>query len=205
MLSELNMANILPQNMILTNISYSVNKYNILNAFSMDISERGKLYLLSGSNGSGKSTVLKIMSGVIRNFKGYVGNNTYENIYYCHDSLGMFPNFTGLENVRHFNKEVDCILLEYLLDIFDMTLNIKKKYSEMSLGMKMKTALITTFVAKPDLVVLDEPLNGLDKISQDTFLAFIKNELLANNRSVLICSHFSNEFESLPVFKRIRL
>lgn len=191
--------------MILDNISYSINTQEVLKSFSMDISTKGKLYLLSGPNGSGKSTVLKIMSGVIKKFGGSVQNNTYEKVHYCHDSLGMFPNFTGTENIKHFNKVIDFELLEHLLDLYEMAFNINKKYGEMSLGMKMKTALITTFIAEPDLIVLDEPFNGLDRASQNSFLTFIENEYLNKNKSVLICSHFSAEFESLPIFEKVTL
>lgn len=191
--------------MILENISYSTNAQEVLKSFSMNISKKGKLYLLSGPNGSGKSTVLKIMSGVIKKFEGFVQNHVYKKVHYCHDSLGMFQNFTGTENIKHFNKVIDSTLLEHLLNSFEMAFDINKQYSEMSLGMRMKTALITTFIAEPDLIVLDEPLNGLDRASQNYFLRFIQNEYLDKGKSVLICSHFSAEFESLPIFEKITL
>jgi len=181
--------------MVLRNISFSYDKNNlVLNNFCFDFSRKGISYILIGPNGCGKTTILKIITSLIKDYKGEVINDTYKKIRANFTSYGLDPSKTGRKNVgmleieknRDFKK-----LIEYYGDRLNMKKNLNKKVSRMSSGMQLKTKLILMFSAESDLLIFDEPVNPLDSNSVVEFFSII-NELNERGTSCIMSMHLNH-------------
>lgn len=137
--------------------------------------EDGKMYAIIGANGSGKSLILKALSGYNKLTSGKVLQNRNEirkNNNYIEDAGIIIENpvmvneYTITENLEYLkkmsenSKEID---LEKWYKYFEIEEYKEKKFSELSLGTKQKVALIQAFMHNPKNILLDEPFNALDK------------------------------------------
>lgn len=137
--------------------------------------EDGKMYAIIGANGSGKSLILKALSGYNKLTSGKVlqnGNEIRKNNNYIEDAGIIIENpvmvneYTITENLEYLkkmsenSKEID---LEKWYKYFEIEEYKEKKFSELSLGTKQKVALIQAFMHNPKNILLDEPFNALDK------------------------------------------
>ena len=136
--------------------------------------EKGKVYSVIGPNGSGKTTMIKSMAGMINITSGNItisGENTMLRqtkrlIGYAMDEEGSYPDFTlyeilHLANDIKFNGENE-EQIEELLQTFSLWDNKNMLYTKCSLGMKKKLSLCLSFLGNPSLILLDEPTNGVD-------------------------------------------
>lgn len=136
--------------------------------------EKGKVYSIIGPNGSGKTTMLKSMAGMININSGSISINgentmlraTKRMIGYAMDDDGSYPDFTVYEllhmaNDIKFNGEF-AEQIEELLRTFSLWDNKNMLYTKCSLGMKKKISLCLSFLGNPSLILLDEPTNGVD-------------------------------------------
>lgn len=152
----------------------------------------GKLYVIKGKNGSGKSTFLKLLSGLTDKYSGSI-NIQAQNLKSSNDFLGFEKGFSGLKNIRiinaftHYEHED----LANYIKMFQMNGYINKKIKKMSSGMQAKTSLICTLVSKPDILILDEPYNNLDIVSRKYLNEFLIEYLKEN----LIILSIHNEDE----------
>lgn len=136
--------------------------------------EKGQIYGLIGRNGAGKTTILRILSGLALptegDFKVFeqngIGNPLIKSRIGCLiENPGIYPNMTASQNLR-----LKCIALgitgdkavDELLNIVDLADTGKKKAGKFSLGMKQRLGIAMALVGNPDIVILDEPINGLD-------------------------------------------
>ena len=166
--------------------------------------EDGKMYAIIGANGSGKSLILKALSGYNKLTSGKVlqdGNEIRKNNNYIEDAGIIIENpvmvneYTINENLEYLkkmsenNKEID---LEKWYKYFEIEEYKEKRFSELSLGTKQKVALIQAFMHNPKNILLDEPFNALDK------KAVIKvKELLIEEKKkgklIIIVTHINDE------------
>ena len=166
--------------------------------------EDGKMYAIIGANGSGKSLILKALSGYNKLTSGKVlqdGNEIKKNNNYIEDAGIIIENpvmvneYTINENLEYLkkmsenNKEID---LEKWYKYFEIEEYKEKRFSELSLGTKQKVALIQAFMHNPKNILLDEPFNALDK------KAVIKvKELLIEEKKkgklIIIVTHINDE------------
>lgn len=136
--------------------------------------EKGKVYSVIGPNGSGKTTMIKSMAGMINITSGTIticGENTMlrqtkKRIGYAMDEEESYPDFTlyellHLANDIKFNGEY-AEQIEELLKTFSLWDNRNMLYTKCSLGMKKKISLCLSFLGNPYLILLDEPTNGVD-------------------------------------------
>ena len=181
-------------------------KYKSLEVLS-DINlkfEDGKMYAIIGANGSGKSLILKALSGYNKLTSGKVlqdGNEIRKNNNYIEDAGIIIENpvmvneYTITENLEYLkkmsenSKEID---LEKWYKYFEIEEYKEKRFSELSLGTKQKVALIQAFMHNPQNILLDEPFNALDK------KAVIKvKELLIEEKKkgklIIIVTHINDE------------
>lgn len=136
--------------------------------------EKGQIYGLIGRNGAGKTTILRILSGLALptegDFKVFeqdgIGNPLIKSRIGCLiENPGIYPNMTASQNLK-----LKCIALgitddkavDELLNVVDLTDTGKKKAGKFSLGMKQRLGIAMALVGNPDIVILDEPINGLD-------------------------------------------
>lgn len=174
----------------------------ILNDISIKM-EKGKIYGLLGTNGAGKTTMLRVIAGLIpnANYMGTVKLFGSADLGTARHKIGttietplLFDNLSALRNLEMYNaifekKNTD---LEKLLFTVGLE-NNKKPVKKFSLGMKQKLALAITLLGNPELIILDEPTNGLDPIAVKELRNMIVGLNQQNGTSFLISSHDVNE------------
>ncbi len=134
----------------------------------------GKIYGLVGKNGAGKTTLMKLICGIIMPTSGELKLFNSSNLNVERKEIGclieqpaLYPNMTAAENLaaqgcllRNFNKNE----IPEVLEKVGLSFNEKKKVKSYSMGMKQRLGIALALLGKPRLLVLDEPMNGLDPI-----------------------------------------
>ena len=184
------------ENIVLDNISITVNQ--------------GEIYGLVGDNGAGKTTIFRLLSGLSNISDGsfeLLGESSEKNIIKVRKRIGtiienpsFYPKMTIEENLEYYRlqrgipgkKNIDKILKEVgLLEVK------KKKFNNISLGMKQRLGLALALLGEPELLILDEPINGLDPSG----IIEIRNLLLKLNRekniTIIISSHILSELYNI--------
>lgn len=180
-------------------------KTEILKDISLEM-KSGKLYKLKGTNGSGKTMLLRAIAGLIYPTTGAIYVNDVEIKKNCTypASLGVLienPSFwrdyTGLEVLRYLASIKNNITDEDIKDSMEkmgLSPDDKRKIGKYSLGMKQKLGIIQAIMEKPDILLLDEPLNALDSETIRLFQKVIIEER-ARGAVVVIALHNDGEFE----------
>ena len=170
--------------------------------------EKGSLSLIVGGNGSGKTMLLRALSGLIFPTSGEIlidGKKLIFNekfpvdIGICIEQNGMQSNISGFENLAYLaniNKIIDEKEILRYMKLFDIYRYKDMKFKKYSLGMKKKLALIQAVMENQDLMIFDEPLNGLDKKSIDVFVKLLEEEK-AKGKTIIIATHKQNIFENI--------
>ncbi|TYO95329.1 ABC transporter ATP-binding protein [Desulfallas thermosapovorans] len=169
--------------------------------------KKGSIYGLVGSNGAGKTTLLKILAGIYRQDQGEVlidNQPVFENIevksktVFIPDSLYFFSQYT-VEDMAWFYQQVydnwDKERYQQLKNVFQ--LDEKKKIQRMSKGMQRQAAFWLALAIKPDYLILDEPLDGLDPVMRRKVRNLIIQDTADREMTVLISSHNLRELEDL--------
>ena len=145
-------------------------------------------YHLIGKNGVGKSTLLRLMVGLDRVDSGHItinndsqvgnDNNNAKRIYYVPDDLAVYPFLSGNEFFSWMAKARSSTINEMndVIDRLELRVYLNTYIANMSFGTKKKFLLASALVGKPDFIILDEPLNGLDKHSQQVLLTVLKEK-----------------------------
>lgn len=169
--------------------------------------ENGSIYGLIGSNGSGKSTFLRLASGIYKPDGGNItidGVPIYENtelknrILFVPDDLYFFQSANILEMGSFYKRLYSSWSDERfrkLCDIFP--LDTKKKINTFSKGMKRQSALIFALSAQPDYLYLDEAFDGLDPVIRVTIRRLLAEDIANRGMSVIISSHNLRELEDM--------
>lgn len=170
-----------------------------LKDFSFEIA-RGEMYSLVGANGAGKSTLIKTLTGLVQPDKGELvicGENlshrlptTKRHFGYLPEELIFYDRLTGREYLELVAGLKDSNRAEIAgqIDFFELDSVQEKLVGGYSLGMRKKLGLAAAFLGDPDVLILDEPLNGLDvEMMRKLRLKLI--EIKASGRSALISSH----------------
>ncbi len=180
-----------------------------LNNVSFSIGE-GEIFGLIGPNGAGKTTAIKLITGLAKISSGSVtilGNDIVSNFEKAILNVGGIienPNFynhlSGLQNLKYFASlygKIDMNRINYLVKVLAMQNRIKNKVKTYSLGMKQRLGIICALINKPKLLILDEPLNGLDPTGIIEMREFVKKVATEEKIAVLISSHILSEVEAL--------
>lgn len=169
--------------------------------------QKGRIYGLLGSNGAGKTTLLKMMAGIIRPDHGTVlidGEEVWENpkikrrIMFLPDHVYFFPQ-TTIEQMAAFYESIYPSFhrerFTRLQEIF--LLDPRKKIHQFSKGMQRQAAFWLAFSTMPDVLVMDEPLDGLDAVVRQKVKNIIVQEVAEREMTVVISSHNLREMEDL--------
>lgn len=189
------------------NLSKKFKKVNILNNVNVTF-ESGKIYALIGRNGSGKSVFLKMLCGFYKPTSGsikYDGVNIVDSGLFPPDTRALIekPNFlpdlTGYENLNLLSKiqnkigkkEIDETLKK--VNLFEEK---DKKYSKYSLGMKQKLGIAQVLMEDPSVIILDEPLNGIEN---ETTIKIRKllNEEKKKNKIIIVATHIKEDIDDI--------
>lgn len=186
------------------NVSKSLGKNIILEKVNFNL-EKGKIYGLVGANGSGKSTLLKIILSLYKS-KGKVYINGYDvkknfkeaisKVSGVVDYVSLYEFLNAKENLRYFAYlyEVPVKRVDEVLDIVKLDGNDRKLVRYYSLGMKQKLGIAISLLKDPDILILDEPTNGLDPKSISELRSTLKS---FKDKTIIISSHLISEIEKL--------
>ncbi|WP_379141196.1 ABC transporter ATP-binding protein [Paenibacillus sp. sgz500992] len=172
--------------------------------------KKGRIYGLLGRNGAGKTTIMKMILGLTqitsgevevlgRNIKGQE-KRVYPRIGAIIETPGFYPNLTGTENLEIFAKLRGTAAphaVENALKVVGLPYKDKKLFSKYSLGMKQRLGIANAILHDPELLILDEPTNGLDPIGISEVRDFIKNLSVEQGKTILISSHILSEISLL--------
>ena len=190
----------------LTNVTKTFGNFKALDDLTMTV-PKGAVYGLVGPNGAGKSTAIRHMLGVYRPDCGSVtleGLPIYENsavkarIGSIPDDIFYFPS-ASLEDMRRYYKGIypqfDDALFERLYEVFQLPK--KGQIRRFSKGMQKQAAFHLTVCTRPDILILDEPVDGLDPVMRRQVWSLILSEVAARETTVLISSHNLRELEDI--------
>ena len=192
------------------NLSKSYGNFQAVQNVNMNV-ERGRIYGLLGRNGAGKTTTMCMLLGLTEPTEGSIklfgldardGKNRkeiYTRIGSIIETPGFYPQLNAVENLKIFSKlrgDYDPANIEKVLKLVNLS-NENKPFKNYSLGMKQRLGLAAALVHEPELLILDEPINGLDPagiIEIRDMLLDITSKL---GITVLISSHILSEIELL--------
>ncbi len=170
--------------------------------------ESGKIYGFTGRNGSGKSVLLKIICGfytptsgeVLLDNYNYILNNDFPKSTRCLiEKPNFLPDLTGYENLKLLasieNKIGDKEIMD-TIEKLNLKEEINKKYSKYSLGTKQKLGISQVLMEDPKLIVLDEPLNGIENETAKE-VRKILNEEKKKDKIIIVASHIKEDIDTL--------
>ncbi len=174
--------------------------------FDLDLQvERGEVFGFLGPNGAGKSTTMRLLLDLIRPTSGsatVLGLDTRtesleirRRVGYLPGDLELYPKLTGatvLEFFARLRGGVDPRVRDQLAERFDAPLD--RPVRELSTGNRQKLGLVAAFMHEPELLILDEPIAGLDPLVQQSFHELL-GELAGQGRTVFLSSHTLSEVE----------
>ena len=186
----------------------------IINNLNLKI-KKGEIYALLGKNGAGKTTTMCMMTKLIKKDKGEIkifnknienNNEIFKKIGTLIEYPGFYENLTGLENLKYFQEiqtKPDKSQLEKILKIVGLHESKDKLVKKYSMGMKQRLAIATAIINTPDLLILDEPINGLDPKGIIDMRMFLKSLSKEYGMTILISSHILSEIEQIADRKGI--
>lgn len=162
--------------------------------------KRGEIYGLIGKNGAGKTTCLKMLSGLVNATSGQIIIDKNTKIGCLIEAPGLYYEMNAFENLKCkciMSGNYDKSYIESLLKFVSLEDAGKKKVFEFSLGMKQRLGIAIALVGKPDVLILDEPINGLDPqgiLEIRNLLKRLKDE---EKMTIVISSHILSELDKL--------
>ncbi|MCM3710658.1 ABC transporter ATP-binding protein [Sporosarcina luteola] len=195
----------------LRNVTMTYGNHRVLNGVNLEV-ERGQIIGYIGPNGAGKSTTVKIMLGLIQNYKGQVvifgediasGDPSYKRrIGYVPEQAELYDNLTAMEYLaftgelygldRAFAEEK----AQKLMEEFELGDVMHTRLSSFSKGMRQKVLIISSLLHNPDLLFFDEPLSGLDANSMMVIREMLA-QLAAQGKTIFYSSHIMDVVEKI--------
>lgn len=189
----------------LNNLDKKFGTIHAVNNLSFDI-QKGNVYGILGPNGSGKSTTLGIILNVVNksagNFSWFDGNlSTHEalkKVGAIIERPNFYPYMTATQNLKLVCKikEISSEKIEEKLKTVNLYERRNSKFKTFSLGMKQRLAIASALLNDPEILILDEPTNGLDPQGIHEIRQIIK-EIAANGTTILLASHLLDEVEKV--------
>jgi len=188
------------------NVTKSFGKFKALDDLSMTV-PKGSVYGLVGPNGAGKSTAIRLMTGIYRPDSGSItleGMPVYENpvnkvrMGYIPDDVFYFPS-ASMDEMRRFYKRIypqfDDALYHRLFEVFQLPK--KSPIRRFSKGMQKQAAFHLSLCTRPEMLILDEPVDGLDPVMRRQVWSLILSDVASYGTTVLISSHNLRELEDI--------
>lgn len=188
------------------NVVKKFDKFTALNHFNMNVPE-GSIYGLVGPNGSGKTTTIKHLIGMYKQDEGEILVNdekVYDNekvkskIAYISDDLYFFHGYSIKDMAKFYSKIYKDFSFEKFNDLQKVfNIDIKRKVNKLSKGMKKQVAFWLTISCSPEIMILDEPIDGLDPIMKENVWKILLEEVKKRKMTVIISSHNLKELENV--------
>jgi ABC-2 type transport system ATP-binding protein len=169
--------------------------------------QKGSIYGLIGSNGAGKTTLIKLLSGIYRQDEGNVmidNQSVYEStaikqkIFYVPDQPHFFSHYTTKQMARFYKSLYPNWSEERfgkLAELFEVDRN--KKIQTFSKGWQRQIAFILALAANPEILILDEPMDGLDPVVRKKVKNLLIHDVAEREMTILISSHNLREIEDI--------
>ena len=170
--------------------------------------KKGEIYGLLGRNGAGKTTIMKMILGLTKATKGTIQlfNKPFEKpeksilnrIGAMIETPGFYPNLTATENLEILASLRGVIhkdAVKRSLEQVGLSYKDRKLYADYSLGMKQRVGIAAAIIHDPELLILDEPVNGLDPIGVAEMRDFLKKLSGEYGKTILISSHILSEID----------
>ena len=188
------------------NVTKTFDKFKALDNLTLTV-PKGAVYGLIGPNGAGKTTILKTIAGIYRQTDGDVlvmGEKIFENAsvksktVFISDDLYFFTTYSILDTAKFYAKTYPLWSwerFESLKEIFKIDVN--RKVRRLSKGMQKQVAFWLAVCARPEVLLLDEPVDGLDPVMRRNVWRLMLSDVAENNTTVLVSSHNLRELEDV--------
>ena len=189
------------------NVSKKFSEETVLREVSHDF-EEGKIHGIVGNNGSGKTVLMKCICGFLLPTKGkilvryqQVGKDMDfpEDIGIIIETPGFLPNLSGMKNLEilaSLKKKIGSDTIREVIKRVGLDPSMKKPVGKYSLGMRQRLGIAQAIMENPSILILDEPLNGLDKTGVKDMRALIK-ELRCAGKTIILASHNQADIDEL--------
>ena len=191
------------------NLCKSYGKRKIINDLNMTVF-KGDVYGFLGANGEGKTTTIRMITSLIRSDSGEILINeksviknrdqAIKNIGAMVESPKFYENLSGYENLKLMAKLIDGTSdkdIDKLLELVGLKDRSKDKFASYSMGMKQRLGIANALLGNPDLIILDEPTNGLDPYGMRDINELIVSLAKTSNKTFIISSHLLHEMEGI--------
>ena len=180
--------------------------FKALNDMSLNV-KKGSVYGLIGPNGAGKTTIIKNLTGIYTPDNGVLeidGKPVFENpevkqeLIYIGDDLYFFPSYSILDTAKFYSgiyKNWSWERFESLKEIFKI--DVKRKVRRLSKGMQKQVAFWLGICACPKVMILDEPVDGLDPVMRKNVWKIVLQDVAEHETTVLVSSHNLRELEDV--------
>ena len=188
------------------NLTKKFGEQTALNNINIEI-KKNEIIGLLGPNGAGKSTLMKSIVGVLKVDKGEIifdGKNIAENEIQTKEKIGFLPENNPLYNDMYVKEYLQFVAdihkiqkekVDEIIDLVGITPEKSKKISQLSKGYKQRVGLAQAILHEPDLLILDEPTNGLDPNQIIEIRNVIKE--IGKEKTVILSTHIMQEVEAL--------
>lgn len=174
----------------LINVSKKIKGREVLKDINVDFLE-GKMYLLKGHNGCGKTMLLRMISGLISPTDGRVETEEKYDYGVLIENPVFLDNYSGLYNLTYLasiQKKISNVDIENMMKLFNLYDVKDDKVKKYSLGMKQRLGLIQAFMENQDVILLDEPFNALDEANMNIVFDYINNEK-KKGKIIIVAAH----------------
>ncbi|MCH5196788.1 MAG: ATP-binding cassette domain-containing protein [Oscillospiraceae bacterium] len=188
-------------------VSLTLQKTEILKNVSARF-ERGKIHGLIGRNGSGKTMLMKCICGFVKPTSGEItvdgkrigrDRDFPENVGIIIETPGFIPYYSGLKNLKllaDLRGKISKKDIRGTMERVGLDPDLKRHVQKYSLGMRQRLGLAQAIMEDPDLLILDEPMNGLDKDGVKDMRQYLL-DLKAHGKTILIASHSAEDIDVL--------
>ena len=189
------------------NLNLTIKKQKILENVSLSC-EEGRIYGLVGRNGSGKTMLMKCICGFIRPDEGEIdvlGKRIGKDCDFAPDTgiiietpgfIGHYSGFKNLKLLAAIKKKIDDDKIRKVMEFVGLDPKMKKSVRKYSLGMRQRLGLAQAIMEDPKVLILDEPMNGLDKEGVEDMRKYLL-KLREEGKTILIASHSSEDIAVL--------
>lgn len=191
------------------NLTKRFEKQTAVNSLDMKI-EKGKIYGLLGKNGAGKTTTMCMLLNLSKPTNGeifFFGKHYKQDPYDVYSKIGsiietpgFYENLSAFDNLKVFAKlrgDYNKEDIEKALEIVSLTHAKDKKFKNFSLGMKQRLGIAAAIMHNPEILILDEPINGLDPMGIKEIRKLLKDLSEVYGTTILISSHILSEIEAI--------
>lgn len=195
------------QEIIVDHVSLQIKNTKLLSDVKLTL-QSGNVYGLRGRNGSGKTVLMKTICGFMRPTEGQVlinGKVLHKDMDFLPsagiiiEEPGFFPNYSGFKNLKilaGIQNRISVDKIRQMMEKVGLDAAMKKPVGKYSLGMRQRLGIAQAMMEEPEILILDEPTNGLDEDGVEWFRQFIL-EQKEKGKLILLASHSKEDIEML--------